>query len=149
MSAPRKPHPLESLSFVRDPAPNSRRNVQRCFWHVEPTGDYVVDGDMGARFAIELLRYQRAEEDGPSYLPLIVRDMPAGSSHTGIETGFLGTIGYAANFGLLQAEKLEAYWKQAEMKRTHGALVNQRPDGSVVIEQPDGTRAVYRKVGAE
>jgi hypothetical protein len=104
---------------------------------------------MGARFAIELLRYQQAENDGCSYLALIVREMPAGSSHTGIETGFLGKIGYAANFGLLQAEKQEAYWKLAEMERTHGALVNQRPDGSVVIEQPDGTRAVYRKEGAE
>ena len=138
MTAPRKPHPIESLPFVRDRAPNSRTNMRRCFWHVEPTGEYDKDCRTGARFALDFLRYEAAGEPGSGYLALIVKDMPAGAP-TGIEVGFLQTIGYAAQFGLHQAER-------TAMMETHGALVNQRPDGSVVIEQPDGTRAVYRKV---
>jgi hypothetical protein len=146
MTEPRKPHPIESLPFVFDHAPKSRGNVKRSFWHVEPTGRYGEDCKTGTGFALELLRYQRKEDTGSSHLAAIVRHMPRDLS--GIEVGFLETIGYAAQFGLLQAERQVAYWKRSEMYETHGALVNQRPDGSVVIEQPDGTRAVYRKEGA-
>jgi hypothetical protein len=120
MSAPRKPHPVESLSFVTDRAPKSSTNVRRCFWNVQPTGDFVEDCKLGQRLAIEYLRYRRTDPHGHGVLGFMVRDMPP--NHTGVEV--------------------------AEMQLTHGSLVNQRPDGSVVIEQPDGTRAVYRKEGA-
>jgi hypothetical protein len=146
MTEPRKPHPIESLPFVFDQAPKSRTNPKRSFWHVEPTGDFHKDCRKGSEFAFELLRYEQEEKSGTSFLAMIVRQMPRDLS--GIEVGFLETIGYAAQFGLLQAERRTAYWKRSEMYETHGALVNQRPDGSVVIEQPDGTRAVYRKEAA-
>jgi hypothetical protein len=111
-----------------------------------PSGDYGNDCETGAGFALELLRWEEEQAGGVSYLAMIIRQMPR--DLTGVEVGFLETIGYAAHFGLLQAERRLAYWKHTGTEEAHGALVRQRPDGSVVIEQPDGTRAVYRKEGA-
>jgi len=141
MSAPRKPHPIESLPFVEDRVPKSQTDIRRCFWNVQPTGDYGEDCRTGSRFAIEYLRYQ-VSFDSSGHLSLIMRDMPRET--TGIEIGFLSIIDIAAKSGLAQAEGVIAYWDRAKIKSTHGALVNQRPDGSVVIEQPDGKRVVYR-----
>ena len=94
MSPPRKPHPIESLSFVKDRAPNSRSNLRRCFWSVEPTGDYQEDWRMGYRLAIEFLRYEVLDQGGPGHLQWVVGDMRE-SPHDGIAGGFLNTVGYA------------------------------------------------------
>jgi hypothetical protein len=140
MTAPRKPHPIENLPFVFDRAAKSRTNVRRCFWHVEPTGRYDADCSTGERFAVEYLHY--AADENSNLLAHIVKDMPRET--TGIEVGFLQLIGFAAQYGLPQAEQLLRYWEREGRRRTHGALVSQRLDGSVLIEQPDGTRKVYR-----
>jgi hypothetical protein len=149
MSPPRKPHPIEGLSFVADRSPRSRTDVRRCFWNVTPTGDYGLDGKIGGDLAIEYLRYQAEEARlfGSPHgdLGLIVPDMP--SEYTGIEIGFFHFIDHAARHGLGAVERLAAHYQRAEVERTHGAIVNVRSDGSMVIEQPDGKRAVYRKVG--
>ena len=109
MSATRKAHPFESLSFVLDRAPNSRSDKQRCFWHVEPTGDYGEECKIGQRLAIEYLRYrQRADPGGHGVLGLIVRDMPP--EHTGIEVGFLHIIDHAALARSIAPEQLVAYY---------------------------------------
>ena len=149
MSASRKPHPIEALSFVRDRAPQSRTDLRRCFWNVQSTGDHRRDGALGQALAIEYLRYlvdEAHQGDSHGYLGWIVTDMPA--QHTPIEIGFLHVIDHAARHGLIYAERLAADYERCRVAETHGSLVNQRPDGSVVIEQPDGKRAVYRKVGA-
>jgi hypothetical protein len=152
MSAPNKPHPITALPFVFDHAPKSRIDPRRSFWHVEPLGDYKEDCRTGSRYAIEYLRLVADDDrfDGGGYLAMIVDHMRAAlaeKERSGIEVGFLQTIGFAARFGWRQAEQhhldVEYHWQTEGT----GALVNQRPDGSVVIEQPDGTRAVYRKVG--
>jgi hypothetical protein len=149
MTTARKPHPVASLPFVADRAPNSRSNLRRCFWNVQPTGNYNEDCHTGYGFAIEYLRYRQEREESTPLLPSIVHDMPKGRerepSHYGIEVGFLLLMDCAAS--LPHAEALMACWKRAARERDWGALVNQRPDGSVVIEQPDGTRAVYRREG--
>jgi hypothetical protein len=154
MSAPNKPHPITALPFVFDHAPKSRISPHRSFWHVQPAGDYQEDCRTGSRYAIEYLRLMASDDrfDGGGYLAMIVDHMHttlAEQERSGIEIGFLQTIGFAASFGWRQAEQhhldAEYFWR-TEGK---GALVNQRSDGSVVIEQPDGTRAVYRKVGVE
>src|ERR1700722_16908709 len=123
MSAPRKPHPIESLSFVLDRAPHSRTNVNRCFWAVQPTGDYGHDCQLGGDLAIEYLRFQAEEArllPGSPHgdLGLIVQDMP--SEHTGIEVGFLHLIDHAARHGLSAAEHLHARYRRSEVERTHG-----------------------------
>jgi hypothetical protein len=120
--------------------------VRRCFWNVQPTGDFEEECKLGQRLAIEYLRYRRTDPHGHGELGFIVRDMPP--DHTGVEVAFFHIIDRAAEAGLDAAERLAAHYDHAEMQRTHGSLVNKRPDGSVVIEQPDGTRAVYRKEGA-
>jgi hypothetical protein len=147
MSAPNKPHPLSSLSFVLDRLPKSRTNVKRCFWHVQPIGNVLEDHATGERFAIEYLRFLVREGLQMGYLPAIVADMP--TEMAGIERGFLRMINYAATYGLPHAERYAEVARRWGCQIEFGALVNQRPDGSVVIEQSDGTRAVYRKVGAE
>jgi len=105
MSTTRKPHPIESLSFVYDRAPKSRTNVQRCLWHVQPTGNYDGDCHTGQLFAIEYLRYRVECEESTPLLALIIRDMPKGGEHTGIEVGFLELLDIAAHGGHHHAEQ--------------------------------------------
>jgi hypothetical protein len=143
---PRKPHPIESLSFVADGSPKSRVNVKRSFWNVEPTGDYAADCDTGSALAIEYLRFeaeQATHGDTHGHLGMIVEHMP--DKHTGIEVAFFHVIDHAARYGLHAAERLLDHYKRCDLARTHGSLVATRSDGTVVIEQADGTRAVYRK----
>jgi hypothetical protein len=147
MTTARKPHPVLSLPFVADRAPTSRGNLRRCFWNVQPTGNYSEDCLTGYSFAVEYLRYRQEREESTPLLAPIVCDMPKRekNEHAGIEVGFLLLMDHAAS--LARAEAVMAWWKRCAREREYGALVNQRPDGSVVIEQPDGTRAVYRREG--
>jgi len=96
MSAPRKPHPIESLPFVEDRVPKSQTDIRRCFWNVQPTGDYGEDCNTGQKFAIEYLRYQVSFDSG-GHLAFIVGHMPRET--TGIEVGFLSIIDIAAKSG--------------------------------------------------
>jgi hypothetical protein len=149
MSAPNKPHPVTSLSFVIDRAPKSRTNLQRCFWNVASLSN--DDELLGLRLGLEYLRFLREDDpDGHGYLGSIVGDMP--SELRQVEIGFLHVIDQAVRQGLAAAEGLVAHYQNYRKRRErsgYAAFVNQRPDGSVVIEQPDGTRAVYRKVEAQ
>jgi len=143
MSAPRKSHPVSSLSFVHDEAPASKKDLRRCFWHVTSTGEVQADQETGQRLALEYLRF--ADDIGLEILPWIVMHMPR--ELTGVEVGFLDLVGRAAHQGRPEAERIVRFWEHGRRQAASGALVNQRPDGSVVIEQPDGKRDVYRKVG--
>jgi hypothetical protein len=151
MSAPNKPHPVTGLPFVFDRPKRARGERLRCFWHVQPTGDYFDECAIGGRFAAAYLRLI-AEDDGDGgFLMSIVSDMCAALAqrgHSGIELGFLRIIEVGAAFGWRHAEETALAGEHSWRMYGKGALVNQRPDGSVVIEQPDGSRWVYRKEGA-
>jgi hypothetical protein len=85
-------HPMLALPFVADRPRGDKRG--RCFWHVVPTGDYMVDFRTGEKLAQQYLGFR----DG--MLPLlnwIVGDMPR--PLTGIEVGFLYLISRAAELG--------------------------------------------------
>lgn len=95
-----RPDP-RTLSFVAD-----RRRVpglpSRCFWNVtRKSGE--ADEVLGVRYAVEYLRYERADPGGPGILPWIVADMPRELG--AVEIGFLATIGRSATFGLAGAER--------------------------------------------
>lgn len=91
--------PIARLSFVADrdgkalPKPE-RGQWERCFWNVRPSGHYAKDCATGRALALEFLAYEAEDEGGPGALQLIVKDMPR--DLTGIEIGFLSTVGRAA-----------------------------------------------------
>ena len=72
----------------------------RCFWQVEPTGNYTDDCITGRRLALE---YLESLQSSLLLLQWIVSDMPADQS--GIEIAFLGTVSRAATLpdSMLQA----------------------------------------------
>lgn len=90
-------HRVLALPFVRDRRPGDRHHTGRCFWHVEPTGDFAADLEIGERYASAYQAYLASGKRLP--LGWIVADMPRGRL-TGIEIGFLSlTMKLAANGG--------------------------------------------------
>lgn len=63
----------------------------RSCWHVEPTFDWAADCGVGSDYAILYIDLARSEFAPP--LCWIVRDMIRVGQWTGIEAGFLSTIG--------------------------------------------------------
>ena len=74
------------LPFIRDV------KGKRRFWDVSPTGDYDTDWHIGERYALELLAYL-ARSQFPFLFTWVVMAMPGEEDRSGIEAGFLGTIG--------------------------------------------------------
>jgi hypothetical protein len=107
--------PITALSFVKDywvREPGKKRGHSfRCFWSVSPSGDYDADCQAGNLMALEWLRFAQAcREGGPAAsctLGWLARDMP--TKRTGLEAGFFGIIGYAAEAGAVYAEALVKY----------------------------------------
>jgi len=88
-----EPHPLP---FVKDGIvmPDGPR---RCFWHVEPTGDYERDCRTGEHFGLAFLEHH-ANSDGFGILGFIIRDMLAKvepQDQSGIRVGFISVLGVA------------------------------------------------------
>jgi hypothetical protein len=94
-AAPKKLE-LTDLSFVRDGKGIGSKGANRCFWHVTSSGSYTKDCEAGKALALEYLAFTQDQS-----LPLqwLVDDMKQVS---GLEVGFLGSIGRAASVG--------AYW---------------------------------------
>jgi hypothetical protein len=112
MSAPRKPRSL-GLPFVADLAPKAQAgSKRRCFWAVQPTGDYNDDCRTGHQFGIEYVRFvAKQRSDGHTGVLLqIVMDMPR--EHSGVELGFFEIIDIAASRGLFEAERVFSIWEQ-------------------------------------
>ena len=74
----------------------------RCYWHVEPSGDYARDCDTGTEYAFAYLRH--CQVGGLTRLQQIVAAMPHGR-FSGVEVGFLSTIGCVAAWGADAAEQ--------------------------------------------
>ena len=99
---------ITTLPFVQD------RDGTRCFWAVEPTGDYTADCRTGQEYALLFLDYS-ARSEGGAILQLIVPDMP--KEQSGIEIGFLELVSFAAAAGLPRAVSIMDYWHRCEMER--------------------------------
>lgn len=95
---------ITDLPFVADvPEPGRRRKTRRCFWRVEPTGDYERDCITGHLYAINYMRYEIAHPGEPGFLPTIVQEMDMRQREpiaSGIEVGFLSSISRASVHGL-------------------------------------------------
>jgi hypothetical protein len=80
-------------SFVKDGVRIGLLSSKRCFWVVQPTGDYGEDCLKGRAMAEEYLHYVRCQ-----MLPLqwVVGDMQAIG---GLEVGFLDAVGKSAKLG--------------------------------------------------
>ena len=103
-----------SLSFVTDKRPGSRG--PRCFWNVEPTGDYTADCEKGHELALEAVACIRKERFD-YLLNWIVEDMPRGEEMTGIEVGFLSSVAHIAAHGEASFRRVLAYWAEKAAQR--------------------------------
>jgi len=96
------PISIATLPFVRSELTKQEREklgAGRDFWHVHPTGRYEVDYTTGEGYAHVLMRYERYERmagRGFGTLVWIVGAMRRRRKWSGIENGFLATIGKAA-----------------------------------------------------
>lgn len=112
----KKPHPLDLLPFTahRDgkllPKPTGDQ-LPRCFWHVQPTGDYAVDCRTGQQYALAYLDYEEGDVGGSGVLNLIVQDMPRELS--GIEHAFLQMVCFQAKAGKGRARRIASFWEGA------------------------------------
>ena len=106
----------DCLSFVSYP-PRTPKGEPRppCFWNIRSTGDRYRDEVIGQHLALEYLDYEERLEDGPGFMPMIVRSMPR--ELTGIEIGFLTLISYAAKAGAFEARRVAAYWADCRKDR--------------------------------
>ena len=115
MAKKKEPHPLDLLPFtaVRDgkqlPKPTGDQ-FPRCFWHVQPTGDYHADCKTGQQFALAYLEYEENDVGGCGVLNMIVQDMPREMS--GIEHSFLQMVCFQAKAGRGEAKRIARYWEE-------------------------------------
>ena len=103
-----------SLSFVTDERPGNR--FPRCFWNVEPTGDYTADCERGHELALEAVAFIRKERFD-YLLNWIVEDMPRGEGMTGSEVGFLSGVAHMAARGEASFRRVLAYWAEKASQR--------------------------------
>lgn len=82
--------------------------MPRCFWNVQPTGNYGADSALGQKLALEYLDFEAADRGGPGHLQMIVNDMPRPIG--GIEVGFLTLVSYAAAAGRHEAQRVSSFW---------------------------------------
>lgn len=99
---------LIPLSFIEDGTrmPNgSKRN----FWSVTPSDKYGADCESGGQLALEYLAYMKDGRGAPP-LQWIVADMVSNIASrgglSGLEVGFLGTLGRAAAMGACACDSL-------------------------------------------
>ena len=87
-----------TLSFVTDAKNVGSKRGGYCYWHVNPTGNYFEDCELGAKLASEYLSFI---DQWPTYgnrtlLTCIVRDMidlaKAGSPWSGVHVGVLSNV---------------------------------------------------------
>jgi hypothetical protein len=78
-------------TMVNLPFMGKKPNGRTLCWKVEPTGDWLADNEIGEQYARMLLKLRTSRRP---LLCLIVRDMIATGRYTGIEAGFLGTLGH-------------------------------------------------------
>jgi hypothetical protein len=91
-------HPVLALPFVRNTTLREQAAgaAPRCFWSVQPTGNYGPDCATGAHYAALALAYM-VKSRTPQILQWAVCDMmTAGRGHSGIEVGFLSVFGRLA-----------------------------------------------------
>lgn len=105
-------------SFVADRPRAKAGQGGRCWWSVNPTGDYGKDCKTGEALALEYLAYE--ERTGAPDLPMIVKDMPR--DFTGVEVGFLTTVSVAAEAGANRARRVSQYWAECEAERRADAV---------------------------
>lgn len=89
------------------------RKSKRDFWHVQPTDVYFDDCLTGERFALEYLRYLKANTGGIAGVLLSIVgsvSLRLGErERSGIEVGFFNTLDYAARFSLPLVERRLAH----------------------------------------
>ncbi|MBB4267835.1 hypothetical protein [Roseospira visakhapatnamensis] len=81
-----RPQPLPSLElpFIRE-IPD--KGVWSC-WHVEPTGDYRMDCELGRALAWRTVEYLRRHASREGTLSQVLADMIAAGRADGVEIGF-------------------------------------------------------------
>jgi hypothetical protein len=90
---------LDELSFIVRRKEGRKRMCGYDHWHVAQTGNgYSADYQLGKELALEYLAFAQR---GFCFLGWIVADMPR--ELTGIEQGFLRTVGDAAAIGVYVA----------------------------------------------
>ena len=114
----KEPHPADDLSFMRSRKP---KGTGIDYWVVEATGNYSNDYSKGKKLAVEFMRYvaENNTYGNTTLLAQIVSDMvdqaaqrpkgKAGASRlTGLEIGFLNTVGRCANAaaGVIELSRL-------------------------------------------
>jgi hypothetical protein len=107
---------IAGLSFVGMRTQRLPGQSPRGFWVVQASGDYERDCALGSRLALEYLAVAELFARS-SILQWIVRDMPA--KQTGVEVGFLSTLGTALAYsfeGRIAAEQRVARWE--ELRKT-------------------------------
>lgn len=87
---------LTDCSFVKPRLSPRKRRAGYNFWAVTPSGDYAADCKTGNKLAMEYLQFIRRR---PLPLNWIVADMPRGDEACGLQVGFLGSVGRAAELG--------------------------------------------------
>lgn len=112
----KEPHPLDTLPFtaMRNgiELPQATKGQRpRCFWHVQPTGNYRADCQTGQEYALAYLEYEGNDLSGPGFLNWIVEDMPREMS--GIEHSFLQMVCFQAKAARGCARRLANYWVEA------------------------------------
>lgn len=106
---------IKELSFVasrdgKQLPKYTNDQLPRCFWNVQPTGDYRVDSALGRKLALEYLAFEAADRGGPGHLQMIVNDMPRPVG--AIEVSFLTLVSYAAAAGRHEAQRVSSYWSR-------------------------------------
>lgn len=97
-----EPPRVSALSFVTDAKNIGSKRGGYCHWHVNPTGNYTDDCELGAKLANEYLLFigQWPTYGNRTLLTCIIRDIidlaKAGSPWSGVHVGFLSNVnGYA------------------------------------------------------
>jgi hypothetical protein len=122
------------LSFVRKHPKGGGAN----FWAVKPSGDYIMDCRRGRELALEFMKFEHADNEGPANtLAHIVSAIVAAKDNSGLVVGFCTTLVGCSSFG----------WTPDYLERARQYYVAADKEADEVIAKT--SRAYSRRLPAE
>lgn len=152
------PHSVLSLPFVADlPDPKNSRRTVRSFWNIPDHADYGEANDIGRRWAVEYVAYERQHQ--PALLTIIARhiaeresELPPNSHLRGFSVGFFSAIADLATAAGYTHPDYEARWLENQesyyRKLREEAEVQRRAEIAVRVARMNAGKAAKARRAA-
>ncbi len=107
------------LPFIKDVGKG--RYKKRSFWHINTSGDYLKDTEIGEKYGMLLLDFMRRYDDRTLLTQCVMGMKSAGDEAKGIEVGFLTFFARAAQRCIINPTELHGQI-QIERNRARSIL---------------------------